>query len=119
MRNEDNNDFYEAIKVAAQLTIESGGVPTVDILWNAGNSTRLRDNRGDDDDRIGVSARVFSDYGTEISSLLVTEPDLPLGGVPIPGTEKAFPMVFQEEGAVYELGGELRMVTDNPPPSFP
>ena len=119
MRNDDNNDFYDAIELAAQQNIDSGGIPTVDVLWSAGNAVALSDNFGDDDDRIGVSARVFPNYGVEVASEVARESDWPAGGAIIPGTERTFELVFQEEGAVYQFNGELRMVTDDPAPSSP
>ena len=61
-RDRDFARFVQVVQNAADNT--PGGTPDVDTLWRAANAPGIR-NRAfkDDDDKIGVSARVYPDYG--------------------------------------------------------
>lgn len=120
-REEDNQRFYDSIRIAAQDSVRAGSAPDATILWRAGNSSEVRDNFGDDDDKVGVSARVFPNYGVDVSSA-IREADAdttrPSGSV-LPETVEEFHLTFQERGARYEFDGSIRCVTNTPEPSSP
>lgn len=118
-RRADNERFYENIRVAAQDNIRTGGIPDATTLWRAGNASKITDNVGDDDNKIGVSARVFPNYGTEVWPAITRESDWRGGGTVLPGTIREFHLTFQERGARYEFDGAIRIVTNTPSPSSP
>tara|TARA_R110002167_G_C12662194_1_gene650029 strand:- start:516 stop:1217 length:702 start_codon:yes stop_codon:yes gene_type:complete len=65
-RVKDNNDFYEAVRVEAQRLFDIGEIPTEELLETAANSVTLRDRLWrDDDDFLGVNARVFPNLGID------------------------------------------------------
>ena len=97
-RRANQESFAARIEDAAQQAIDSGHTPTVDEIWVAGNSVTLLDSDlVDDDDRIGVSARVYKDAGKTIADNDGSfNEDLELR--------------FREEGAHYLLTGQLRAI---------
>jgi len=67
-RSANRDSFTSAIQNAAQQALDAGHTPTVDEIWSAGHATQLLDTDFvDDDDRIGVSARVYPAAGEIIS----------------------------------------------------
>ncbi len=119
-RRDDYDDFVEAIRGKSQDSVDSGAVPSAEVLWAAGNSVALRDRTlKDDDDRIGVSARAYPDYGNEIAFDLAREDSFEPNGGYIWATSRPLDLRFLEEGAHYHLTGDLRVVTDDPAPSSP
>ena len=115
-RKRDNENFYEHIRVIAQEVVDAEGLPTAAILWRAGNNVKLIDDLGNDDDRIGG----LKNYpGAPTESVLLNID----GSTHImwyyQDSLASFDLVFQEEDALYEFHGDLRIVTNEPPPSFP
>jgi len=120
MRQADRDDFVSNIRAEAQRVVDGGGRPTVDTIWLAGHEPELRDRRilpgalglltpwwaRDDDDRIGVSARVYPDLGT---ILAVRNPviDPPRPGSIIPGSAQWTELLFGEDGARWRMAASV------------
>ena len=116
MRRGDRNRLAASIRTAAQLVFDGGGSPTVDTIWLAGNDPRLADRRStgvigllrpwqwrDDDDLIGVSARVYPDLGIILEAL-------PRGSRPgsaIPGSRQWTELHFGREGASWRVAASV------------
>jgi hypothetical protein len=65
-RDGDFGSLVNSVQNAANGVV--GGQLSMDDLWTAANAPGLRDRRfKDDDDKIGVSGRVYSDYGRRIA----------------------------------------------------
>jgi hypothetical protein len=119
-RDSDYQTFQNAVKFGAEDTLRAGGVPDATVLWRSANSVQLIDNFGDDDDRIGVSARAYPNYGQEISAAIRAETTLTPGGTVMADTIRPIELGFMEGGAHYKLiDSEIRIVTNDPPPSNP
>jgi len=119
-RNADYTAIQDSIRNAVQETVDAGRIPTVEILWRAGNSVALIDNFGNDDDKIGVSARAYPNYGNEIAAAIAAEPRLPAGGTLMVDTIRPIELSFVESGANYNLfDSQIQIVTNDPEPSFP
>lgn len=119
-RDRDFQNLQEAVRSAVEDNIRSGGVPDSTVLWRAANGVRLIDNFGDDDDRIGVSARAYPNYGRQISAAIAAESRLRGGGTVMAETIIPLELGFLEEGAHYKLiDTEIRIVTNDPQPTSP
>ena len=119
-RDDDYQNLQDAVRRAVEDTIRAGGVPDSTILWRAANATKLIDNFGDDDDRIGVSARAYPNYGERISAAIAAESRLPGGGTVMADTIIPIELGFMEEDAHYKLiDTEIRIVTNDPQPTHP
>lgn len=70
----------------------AGGTPSAEEIWAIANSAPVHDNFGDDDDRIGVSARVYPNIGVDLAGA----PD----GEPFIGVDT---LSFVEDGAHWDL----------------
>jgi len=95
--------FENSVVQSAQLVVDGGGLPTVDAIWLGGNAPSLADRRWrDDDDKIGVSARTYVDYGT-----ILAEPnpliDPPVPGSRIPGGSQSTELLFRGSGASWRI----------------
>lgn len=115
-RDRDDNDFFTAITNAAQDTFNAGGIPTATVLWRAGNDTDLRDQIGDDDDNLGVSARAYPDFGDKLAPHLASEGSLPTGGAIISVIETFEFRFVRRRNTEYVLTGTVQAVTNDPPP---
>lgn len=100
-RTSDYERFVEDIRVATQQVVDSGELPTAEKLWSAGHAHGLTDNFGDDDDRLGVSARVDHDWGTRLTGAIETEDSQPRG-TPLGGF-RGQTLRFMDEGADYRF----------------
>lgn len=119
-REKDYQNLQDAVQRAVEDTLRAGGVPDSTILWRAANGVRLIDNFGDDDDRIGVSARAFPNYGREIAAAIEAEPRLRSGGTIMADTIRPIELGFIEADAHYKLiDSEIRIVTNTPQPTQP
>jgi len=99
----DLQRFSESIRRSAQLVVDGRGLPTVDTIWLGGNAPNLSDRIWrDDDDKIGVSARTYVDYG-----IILSQPnpiiDPPRPGSRIPGSSQATELLFSGDGAVWRI----------------
>lgn len=95
--------FAESIRQSAQLVVDGGGIPTVNAIWLGGNAPNLADRRWrDDDDKIGVSARTYIDYG-----IILAQPnpviDPPISGSLIPGSTQSTELLFRGSGASWRV----------------
>jgi hypothetical protein len=115
-RAQDDADFFAAVSDAAQATFNSGGVPNADVLWLAGNGAELRDDFGDDDDNLGVSARAYPDFGSKLAPHLPSESSLPSGGAVISVIETFEFRFVRRRHTEYLLTGSVQAVTNDPPP---
>lgn len=115
-REDDNDRFYDAIMTAAQARFDVGQSPSVTDLWQAGNSVALENTWRDDDDLLGVSARVYPFYGSDNwRHLQENEERLGGGGQQIIETRQWFRFAFvSRRTARYELVGQIRLVTNDP-----
>lgn len=119
-RDLDYQNLQDAVRSAVEDTIRIGSVPDSTILWRAANKVKLIDNFGDDDDRIGVSARAYPNYGREVAAAIEAEPRLRRGGRIMADTIRPIELGFMEEDAHYKLiESEIRVVTNDPQPSHP
>ena len=99
----DLQRFSDSIQQSAKLVVDGGGLPTVDAIWLGGNAPNLADRRWrDDDDKIGVSARTYADYGT-----ILAQPnpvfDSPVSGSLIPGSGQSTELLFKGDGATWRV----------------
>ena len=95
--------FAESIRQSAQLVVDGRGIPTVDAIWLGGDAPNLADRRWrDDDDKIGVSARTYIDYG-----IILAQPnpviDPPVSGSLIPGSTQSTELLFRGSGASWRV----------------
>ncbi len=95
--------FAESIRQSAQVVVDGGGVPTTDAIWLGGNAPKLADRKWrDDDDKIGVSARVYVDYGILLAQRnAVIDPPVP--GSRIPGGTRPTELLFRGGGASWRV----------------
>ncbi|HEA23423.1 hypothetical protein LCGC14_0670960 [marine sediment metagenome] len=109
-RQADLERYIESIRQTAQLVVDGGGLPTVDAIWLGGNAPGLNDDIfKDDDDKIGVSARVYRNYGLELARPnRVIDP--PVAGALIPGTTKYTQLLFRGSGASWRLNVYLEAI---------
>lgn len=117
-RKADENDFYDAVDSIARERFRAGTQPTATDLWLAGNSLDLRDRVWrDDDDKVGVSARVYPFFAVDSwPSLLANEGPTRGGGQAIEGTGLGFNFAFTSRSDThYTLDGNIRYVTNTPP----
>ena len=125
-RSSDRNNFFEDIRIESQTIVESGEVPTSNQLLKFGART-LKDDRGDDDDRIGINARAFPDYGSQIFSespdwiyyynLSFTDNRQGTGYL---STYKSIGnLPFRETGAFYNMSIGIIITPNEPLPSYP
>lgn len=106
-RGEDLSRFVNSIEQAAQASVTLGNLPDVNTIWVAGNEPKLNDRRWrDDDDIIGVSARVYSDYGTKLAEPNATI-NSPVSGSVIPGGSEQTELLFNRDGASWRIGVNL------------
>lgn len=116
MRRGDRDRLAASIRTAAQLVFDGGGRPTVDTIWLAGNDPELADrNAGgligvltpwwwrDDDDLIGVSARVYPDLGTILGNL----PPARRPGQAISGSRQWTELHFGREDASWRMAASV------------
>jgi hypothetical protein len=116
MRRGDRERLAESIRDAAQLVFDGGGRPTVNTIWLAGNDPQLADraSRGlvgiftpwwwrDDDDLIGVSARVYPDLGTILENL----PPARRPGNAISGSRQWTELHFGREDASWSMAASV------------
>ena len=99
----DLQRFSDSIQQSAQRALEERRLPTVDDIWLGGNTPNLADRRWrDDDDKIGVSARTYADYGT-----ILAQPnpviDPPVSGSLIPGSRQMTELLFRGDGATWRV----------------
>ncbi len=125
-RKDDRNLFFEDIRSKSQAIFDSGRVPTANDLLEFG-LRRLKNDLGDDDDRIGVNARAFPEYGSLISSetpdwiyhynLSFTDEREGRGYLSTAKHIRNLP--FRENGAFYNLSVDLIITPNEPVPSYP
>jgi len=119
-RDTDFQNLQDAVRSAVEDNIRSGGIPDSTVLWRAAHGVKLIDNFGDDDDRIGVSARAYPEYGRQISAAIAAESRLGGGGIVMADTIIPIELGFLEGDAHYKLiDTEIRIVTNDPPLSNP
>ena len=119
-RNTDYQNFQDAVKRGVEDSLRAGGIPDATVLWRSAKAVQLIDNFGDDDDRIGVSARAYPNYGREITAAIAAEPSLRSGGTVMADTIRSIELGFMENDAHYKLiDSEIRIVTNDPAPSNP
>ncbi len=103
MRTADRADFLNAIvsEAQAEMDLAPGSLPLVGTLWSVGNALELRDRRWrDDDDMIGVSARVYPNLGRIFSEPTIIRPT---SGTSIPGSTQGTSMLFSRDGARWHM----------------
>jgi hypothetical protein len=106
-REEDLSRFVNSIEEAAQASVTLGNLPGVNTIWVAGNEPKLNDRKWrDDDDIIGVSARVYPDYGTKLAEPNATI-NPPVSGSVIPGGSEQTELLFNRDGASWRIGVNL------------
>ncbi|WP_162617550.1 hypothetical protein [Yoonia maritima] len=114
-REDDNQRFYDAVGQLTQTVFDSGGVPLAEQLMFAGESVELNDRIfRNDDDRIGVGAMVFPNYGSETIPLIPEDESSLSAGARIPGTIRTFGFTFRTSAARYLVGCNIRLVTNDP-----
>ncbi|MEM6386618.1 MAG: hypothetical protein AAF718_10315 [Pseudomonadota bacterium] len=110
---EDNSDdddrrldfagFVQSVQDIADET--PGGTPDVDALWLAANAQGIRNEPfQDDDDKIGVSARVYPDFGARAARAA----DGLSPGALIDGVTELTSLTFQEQDAHWRMNVVLR-----------
>ncbi len=106
-REGDLQRFVESIRQAAQIVVDEGRQPGVNTIWLGGNAAGLNDRVWrDDDDNIGVSARVYPNYGTLLARRNeVIDP--PISGSSIPGSTHHEELLFNRDGASWRVRVDL------------
>ena len=74
----------------------AGRTPTAGEIWAIANGAPVHDNFGDDDDKIGVSARVYPNIGVELAAAA--------NGVPFTELDT---LSFVEDGAHWDVKFQL------------
>lgn len=102
-RNADYDDFLDSIQTAADAT--SDGKPDMATFWTSANAPRLRDRTWkDDDDKLGVSARIYPNYGERIARASSAYRD----GEEIEEVRETMGLTFQEDDAHWRMNATLR-----------
>lgn len=122
----DRNTFFEDIRSRSQEVVDSGNVPTANQLLEFGARTLIND-AGDDDDRIGINARAFPDYGSRTSgetpnwtyyyNLSFTDDREGRGYLSTYRDIRNLP--FSENEALYTLSVNCIITPDEPVSSYP
>lgn len=125
-RSTDRDRFFEDIRSQAQAVVDSGGVPTANELLKFGARSLINDV-GDDDDRIGLNARAFPDYGSRTAGeaanwvyyydLSFYDEREGLGYISTYRSIRNLP--FSENGAHYRLTINLIVTPNEPVASYP
>jgi len=89
-RRQARRDLARGVEDALRPVVDAGGVPNVGQLWSGINAAPMP-TAGDEDDRIGVSARVYPDLFSQFGN----DPD---------GTHlMSDAFAFSEDGAHWEM----------------
>lgn len=111
-RNDDYEGFVRQVEAAAQTVVDLGDLPSPEQLWAAGHGVPLDSGFGNDDDRLGVSARADAAWGERIAGALATEAEQPIG-TPLGGFRFQL-LEFHEEDAWYKLRFNWKMRAGDP-----